>query len=92
MTIDKKTIEHVAKISRLELENKEIEKFSKEIEDILNAFKKIDEVDTKNTDPSFHPQKIKNIWREDSAEKWDWDPLSNTSHKEKRHFKGPRIV
>lgn len=90
--IDEKLIDHVVKIARLELNKEEIRKFKKQLEDILVAFKKIDEVDTTNIKPSFHPQEIKNVMREDKAKKWKWKPLENTKHKEKSYLKGPRVV
>jgi aspartyl-tRNA(Asn)/glutamyl-tRNA(Gln) amidotransferase subunit C len=90
--INKALLEHVSKIARLELTEEEKEKFLKQLEDILEAFKKIDEVDTTKVKPSFHPIEIKNVMREDEVKVWKWDPLANTKHKEKNYFKGPRIV
>jgi len=90
--IDKKLVERIAKVARVELTADELDKFSKQLKNILAAFKDIDEVDTKDVEPSFHPQELKNVWREDAAEEWTWDPLENTEHKEDKHFKGPRIV
>lgn len=90
--IDKALLEHVSKIARLELTEEEKEKFVKQLEDILKAFKKIDEVDTTKVKPSFHPIEIKNVMREDEVKTWEWDPLANTKHKEERYFKGPRIL
>jgi len=90
--IDKKLVEHVAKIARLSLTEQEIKKFTKQLEDILETFKEIGKVNTKNVEPSFHPQRIKNVWREDKPKKWKWNPLGNTKHKEDRYFKGPRAV
>lgn len=90
--ITEETVRHVAKIARLELTEEEIKKFSKQLSDVLNAFKEIDKVNIENTNPSFHPQEIKNVFREDEVKKWDWDPFSNTKHKEERYFKGPKIV
>ena len=90
--IDEKLVKHVAKIARLSLTKQEIEKFSKQLENILQAFKEIDEVDISGVEPSFHPQELKNVWREDKAKPWKWDPLGNTKHKEKKYFKGPKIV
>jgi aspartyl/glutamyl-tRNA(Asn/Gln) amidotransferase C subunit len=90
--IDKKLVEDVSKIAKLKLKEGEIEKFTKELEDILKAFKKIDEVDTVHTKPSFHPREAVNVWREDRVKKWKWNALVNTKHKEKKYFKGPRIV
>lgn len=90
--IDKPLVEQVAKIARLKLTEEEIKKFTKQLENILSAFKEIDKVDTVTVKPSFHPQEIKNIWREDEAKETKWDPLGNTKHKEKNYFKGPRVV
>ncbi len=82
----------MADTARLDLSESEIEKFTSQLKDVLNAFKNLDDVDTKNVKPSFHPQEISDVYREDKAEKFDWDPLANTKHKEGRHFKGPKIV
>jgi aspartyl-tRNA(Asn)/glutamyl-tRNA(Gln) amidotransferase subunit C len=90
--IDKELMERVASNARLKLTDEEMEKFLKQLGDVLSAFKKIDEVDTKDVKPSFHPQEIKNVLREDVAVEWKWSPLENTKHKEGKHFKGPKIV
>lgn len=89
---DSKSIKRVAGNARLNLSDDEIEKFTKQLADILQAFKSLDEVDTNNMKPSFHPQEISDIYREDNAEKFDWNPVANTKHKEGKYFKGPRAV
>ena len=90
--IDKELVNRVSGNARLKLSEEEIEKFAKQLEDILEAFKSLDEVSVEKVKPSFHPQEISDIYREDKAEKFDWDPLANTKHKEKKYFKGPKIV
>ena len=90
--IDKRLVEHVADIARLRLSEKDTEKFTRQLKDVLEAFKNLDEVDTDKVKPSFHPQEISDVYREDKAEKFDWDPLANTKHKEKKYFKGPKII
>ncbi len=90
--VDRKVVERVAKIARIRLTEEELDKFSKQMEGILDAFKQIDEVDTEKVVPSFHPQELKNDWREDESEQWKWDPLQNTKHKEGKYFKGPKIL
>jgi len=90
--IDKELVKRVASNARLKLSEQEIEKFTKQLSDVLSAFKEIDEVDTADIKPSFHPQEIKNVFREDLAKEWIWQPLDNTKHKEEKCFKGPRIV
>ena len=69
-----------------------MEKFTHQLKDVLKAFKSLDEVNTNKIKPSFHPQKISDVYREDKAEKFDWKPLANTKHNEGKYFKGPRIV
>lgn len=94
MKINKELIKQVAKNARLNLTEVEIEKFTKECSDILNTFSKIDEVDTKNVEPAFHPIPIKNHLREDiigdslSQE----DALKNSKHQMNGYFKGPKAI
>lgn len=90
--IDKELVKRVSDNARLKLTEEETEKFTKQMSDILGAFRSLDEVDTKDVKPSFHPQEISDVYREDKAEKFDWRPLANTKNKEKKYFKGPRIV
>lgn len=90
--IDRKLLEHLTKVSRLELTEDELEKFTDQLKVILEAFKEIDEVDTDDVEPSFHPSKLKNVWREDEVKPWNWDPLENAEHTEGKYVKGPRIT
>jgi len=90
-TIDRGLVERIAKVSRLELTEDEIEKFTEQLKVILEAFRELDDVDTEGVEPSFHPQELSNVLREDEVTSWSWDPLENTDHREGRYFKGPRI-
>lgn len=90
--IDLRLLTHLAEVSRLELTDEELERFTEQLKVILEAFREIDEVDTEGVEPSFHPLELKNVLREDAAEPWEWDPLGNSEHREGRHFKGPRIT
>jgi len=90
--VDRKLLEHLCDVSRLQLTEEELEKFTGQLKVILEAFRELDEVDTEGVEPSFHPSELKNVLREDEAAPWDWDPLSNTRHRDGKHFKGPRIT
>ena len=85
-------MKRVAKVARLELTEDELKKFTEQLKSVLEAFKRIDEVDTAKVEPSFHPQPLSNDWREDEVKPWKWKPLENTKHKEGKNFKGPKIV
>jgi len=92
--INKKMIEHVAQVARLNLTNNEIEKFSRELKEIIESFSKLDEVDTKDIDTSLQPVELKNMLREDKEEKsfTQEEALSLTDHKKEGYFKGPKAV
>jgi len=92
--IDKETVKHVATLARLNLTEEELEKFAKDFEGILEAFSSLDEVDTKDVKPSFHPIEMKNVMREDEKEEslTQEEALANSEHKEDGMFKGPRAV
>jgi len=92
--INKELIEHVAEVARLKLTDKEIEKFSKELKDIIEAFSKLEKVDTKGIEPSLQPIELKNMLREDKKEESfaQEEALSLTEYKKDGYFKGPRAV
>ncbi len=84
----------VARIARLYLSDNEAKKFSKDLNDVLAAFKDLDKAKTKNVEPSFQPLLVKDIFRQDVVEPSisNEEALRNTRHKEKKFFKGPRAV
>ena len=92
--VDKELLLKVAKNARLNLTDSEIEKFLPQMQDILNAFSKIDEVDVSKEKPSFQPIELKNVWREDKVGKsfTQEQSLSQTKHKKEGYFKGPKAL
>jgi len=94
MKIDNKAIEHVAETARLRLTEQEKEKFIPQLKEALEFFSKLQEVNTKYIEPSFHPVPIKNVTRSDKEEKClsQEKALSLTEHKKDGYFKGPRAV
>ena len=94
MKIDKELIEKVAKISRLNLTDKDKEGFIKDFKEILEMFSKVSKVGTNNVELSVQPVKVENVFREDKVGKSldEKDVFLNSEHKEKGFFKGPRIL
>ncbi|RLJ01354.1 MAG: Asp-tRNA(Asn)/Glu-tRNA(Gln) amidotransferase GatCAB subunit C [Candidatus Aenigmatarchaeota archaeon] len=92
--MDEKKVREVARLARLELSDEEVERFAADLESILEAFKELDNVDTDGLEPSFHPVKIEDVFREDTPEKplSQEEALSNSPNTEDGFFKGPRIV
>ena len=94
MEVDRKLLEHVAQVARLKLTEEEIKKFLPQLKEVLEFFSKLQEVDTENVKPSFHPVELKNVMREDSEKKCltQDEALSLTEHKKDGYFKGPRAI
>ena len=92
--IDKKTVEHVAKLARVDLTEEEIENFSKQFSDILDLFSSLKDVNTDDVEPSFHPIELENAVRDDKPEACltQKEALKNAEQKEDGFFKGPRSV
>ena len=91
----KDTIDHVSKLALLDLTEEEKEKFSKQLNDIIAYFKKLNDLDTTNVKPTTHPiDGLKNVFREDVPWKSlsNEEALKNAQHKKDGYFKAPRIL
>lgn len=66
--LNKEEVKHIAKLARLGLTEREIEKFQKELSSILDYVEKLKEVDVSNIEPTSHSIKMENVLREDSAQ------------------------
>lgn len=92
--LSKKEVEHVAWLAHIELSDNEKSLFTDQFNEILDYFKKIDEIDTDGVEPTYHVLNVMNVTREDeivpslSTE----EALKNAPKKKKKFFKAPRIV
>ncbi len=94
MTISKKDVEHVAKLARLGLSEKEKTLFTKQLSDILEFADSLKKIDTKNVPPTSHAIPMENVLREDKVTpcKNTKDILANAPEEEEHMFKVPRII
>jgi len=94
MGITKKDVENAAYLSRLKIPAKQIEKFTKQLSDIIAYMDELKKVDTKGVPPTSHPLPLKNIFRKDRVKK-SLDPKEATGiapQKKKDFFKVPRVI
>ena len=66
--IDLAMVEHVARLAKIRLTEKEAKKYQKDMNDILKAFGELRKVNA-NKKPSFHPVDVKDVLRKDEVEK-----------------------
>ena len=65
--IEKKEVQHIAKLARLGLSEQEIEKLQKELSKILDYIEKMKEIDVSKQEPTSHPFNAKNVMRKDEV-------------------------
>ena len=92
--IDETQVRKVAKLSRLELTDAEVEEFTGQLSAILDYVEKMNELDTENVGPLAHCLPISNVLREDSAkESLGADKaLANAPQRDGNFFKVPKIL
>lgn len=67
--ISKEKIEHVAKLARIELTEKEKEKFTKELSSILDYIEQLNKVDTSKVKGISQVTGLENVVRDDEQQK-----------------------
>lgn len=67
MEITKKDIEHIADLSMLSLSEAEIDRYTKDMQDIVSFAEQVNEVDTEGVDISAFALDTYNVFREDEV-------------------------
>lgn len=60
-------VQHIAKLANLTISKEEEEKFEKQLSDVLEYVKKLDEVNTDNVIPTSQVTGLENVVREDTT-------------------------
>ncbi|MFH1355447.1 MAG: Asp-tRNA(Asn)/Glu-tRNA(Gln) amidotransferase subunit GatC [Candidatus Omnitrophota bacterium] len=94
MAIDKKTVEYVAHLARIELQPKELEKLSGQLLEILNFIDQLQKVEIKDIKPTSHILPISNVLREDKPRQSlsTEDALKNAPQKKRNFFVVPKVI
>lgn len=65
--INKKTLKHLAELSRIKLEEREGEKILKDLQSIVAYFDELQTLDTEGVEPVAGGTRLKNIFRADES-------------------------
>ena len=92
--ITKKEVEYVAKLAKLEFNEKEKVEFTSQLNSILDYFKKLNELDTERVQPTAYVISMPNLLNEDKVKPSlpQDEVLSNSKYVKKGYFKVPRIM
>lgn len=87
-------VRHVAKLSRLALEEEKLRKLTPQLESILEYVAKISQVNVEGVEPMAHATPLSNVLREDVARPGlpIEQVLQNASETDGRFFKVPKIL
>lgn len=69
MSVSKEEVKHLAKLSRLEFDDKELDKITNDLSSIVEFANQLSKVDVEGVKPTAHILDIKNVFREDNVEK-----------------------
>jgi len=94
MSVTREDVEKVAVLARLKLSESEIEEMTSQLNEILEYFEKLKELDTEGVEPLSHVLPLKNVYREDRVKPSlsQEEILKNAPEKGHGHFKVPRVI
>jgi aspartyl-tRNA(Asn)/glutamyl-tRNA(Gln) amidotransferase subunit C len=92
--IERKDVEHVARLARLALTEAELERMRGELTAILHYIDKLRTVDVEGVEPTSHAVPLVNVMREDEVEPpFDHEAmLGNAPDRSGESFRVPRII
>lgn len=88
------SVEYISKLARLSVSEKEREAFSAQLQGILSYMEKLNELDTKDVEPTSHVVSLSNVMRDDvqrdsiSRE----DALANAPDRTDKFYRVPKII
>jgi len=92
--ITREQVQHVANLARLQLSPEEEDRFTRNLNDILLFFHKLNELDTQDVPPTSHVLEITNVMREDNVRpSWPREEvLKNAPDHENGMFRVPAVI
>ena len=67
MGVTAEDVKKIAKLSKLDFKEEEIEKFTHQMNEILDYMQQLDEINTDDVEPLFHVIEPGNVLRDDTA-------------------------
>jgi aspartyl-tRNA(Asn)/glutamyl-tRNA(Gln) amidotransferase subunit C len=94
MALERKDVEHVAHLARLELAEEELSRFHRQLDNILKYVEQLNQADTAGVEPLAHAAGAGNVFREDQVTP-SLDrakALEQAPDSDGRFFRVPRII
>lgn len=87
-------VKKYADIARLALTEEEVERYAKELTEMMKYADVLKELDTSNVEPTTHVHNFKNVMRKDEPRQWitKEDALKNAKEHKDGQFRVPSIL
>lgn len=87
-------VQHVAKLSRLQLSEAELDQFARQLSKVLEHVSKLNELDVTGVEPMAHPLEMSNVMREDveGSPLTVEQALANAPQAESPYFLVPKVI
>ena len=95
MSITREDVLHLAELSSISLDEAQIEPLKKDLDNIVNYFSQLDELDTENVEPTYQCFDMQNVWREDEIVEFEAkrdNLLALTVESEDNQIKVPKVL
>ena len=95
MEINCETIQHLAKLSNFSLPDDQTKRLMGDLQEIIKYISQLDELDTKDVEPTYQVFEMENVWRADEIQPQDCDRedlLALTKEQENHQIKVPKIL
>lgn len=93
--ISKEDVQHLARLSSLQLDDAEAESLRADIENIVSYVQQLGELDTSGVEPTYQTTSLSNVWREDIVDNYGIssdDLLSLAPESQDSQIKVPKVL
>ncbi|HIH86466.1 MAG TPA: Asp-tRNA(Asn)/Glu-tRNA(Gln) amidotransferase subunit GatC [Methanosarcinales archaeon] len=92
--ITTKDVEHIGWLARLKIKEEQLEGYAGQLNSVLDYFGQLDEVDTKEVEPTYHVLEMNNVFRDDKVTDClsQDEAIGNAPKTQDSYFKAPRII
>lgn len=94
MSVSKEDVKHIANLARLEISEKELDKYTEDLSNIVDYATTLSNIDVSGVDPTNHILDIKNVFRKDEVkDSYDREEiLKNAPDKQAGCISVPKVV
>jgi len=92
--ITRDDVVYIAKLSRLDIDDSDLDKYVPQLQQILQYIEKLNELDTSSVEPTAHVLPLRNVTREDEVNESlsNEDAMKSAPEVENGFFKVPPVI